>query len=88
MFHYIGTAKIAGNPAINAYIDNVAGFNTFFTGMHPEMGPGYADFSMVDGVTYSLRAGDTSKPVAGLYVISCNPNDGPSYPGGIKLIFK
>ncbi|MEL7643612.1 MAG: hypothetical protein AAGU25_05855 [bacterium] len=64
------------------------GEDTFFTGMHPEMGPGYADFSMVDGVTYSLRVGNTSKPVAGLSVISCNLNDGSSYPGGIKLIFK
>jgi len=64
------------------------GEDTFFTGLHPEMGPGYADFSMTEGMIYSLRVGDTSKPVTGLFVPSCGANDGSTYPGGIKLIFK
>ena len=64
------------------------GEDTFFTGLHPEMGQGYADFSMTEGVVYSLRVGDASKPVTGLFAPSCSTNDGSTYPGGIKLIFK
>jgi hypothetical protein len=64
------------------------GEDTFFTGLHPEMGPGYADFSMTEGVIYSLRVGDASKPVTGLFVSNCGTDGSATYPGGIKLIFK
>ncbi len=64
------------------------GEDSFFTGLHPEMGPGYADFEMQENVVYSLRVGDASKPVTGLKVTYCNKNEGGSYLGGVKLIFK
>ncbi len=64
------------------------GEDVFFTGLHPEMGQGYADFDMAEGVVYSLRVGEASKPVTGLVAPSCSTNDGSTYPGGIKLIFK
>lgn len=64
------------------------GEDTFFTGLHPEMGPGYADFTMTEGVVYSLRVGEASKPVSGLFVSNCGTDGSATYPGGIKLIFK
>ncbi len=64
------------------------GADTFYTGLHPEMGPGYADFTMTEGITYTVRAGDASKPVSDLRVSTCSKNDSSTYPGGIKLIFK
>ncbi|MRS04928.1 hypothetical protein EG832_17195, partial [bacterium] len=64
------------------------GEDIFFTGLHPEMGPGYADFEMSQGIVYSVKVGDSSKPVTGLWVTSCIRDDGTSYLGGVKLIFK
>mgnify|MGYP000914158910 CR=1 FL=1 len=64
------------------------GEDVFYTGLHPEMGPGYADFEMDQGIVYSLKVGDSSKPVTGLRVTSCSREDGSSYLGGVKLIFK
>lgn len=64
------------------------GEDIFFTGLHPEMGPGYADFEMSQGIVYSVKVGDSSKPVTGLWVTSCSRDDGTSYLGGVKLIFK
>jgi hypothetical protein len=64
------------------------GEDVFYTGLHPEMGPGYADFEMGQGIMYSLKVGDSSKPVTGLRVTSCSRDDGSSYLGGVKLIFK
>ncbi|MEN6522410.1 MAG: hypothetical protein ABFD14_01670, partial [Anaerolineaceae bacterium] len=46
------------------------GEDIFFTGLHPEMGPGYADFEMSQGIVYSVKVGDSSKPVTGLWVTS------------------
>jgi hypothetical protein len=47
------------------------GEDVFFTGLAPQISPGYGDFAMTAGVTYSLRVAEASKPVTGLAVPSC-----------------
>jgi hypothetical protein len=50
------------------------GENEFYTGLAPEKGPGYADFAMESGVTYSLQVGTLSKVISGITIPSCNGN--------------
>jgi len=43
----------------------------FYTGLAPEISPGYADFQMDAGVSYTLRVGEASEAVGGLSVPAC-----------------
>lgn len=56
------------------------GQDSFYTGLAPEIDPGYADFIMAPGAIYSLMVGEASKPVSGLGIPSCG--------GGLKLEFQ
>lgn len=47
------------------------GESTFFTGLAPEINPGYADFLMEPGITYSLQAGEVGDVVEDLTIPSC-----------------
>ncbi len=47
------------------------GENSFFTGLKPELGAGYADFSMTPGVVYSLRLRSGGQPVSNLSATEC-----------------
>lgn len=47
------------------------GQDTFYTGLSPEISPGYADYRMAAGVSYTLRVGDAGAPVAGLTLPAC-----------------
>ena len=45
--------------------------SVFYTGFAPEMGAGYADFSMTPGVEYSVRVGEAGEKAEGLSVPAC-----------------
>ncbi len=60
--------------------------NTFYTGLMPEIGPGYADFVMAQNVTYSVRAGDAGQVAQGLSIPSCSAG-GSTFSGGWKITF-
>ncbi len=53
-------------PGVKITIKWKDGEDTFYTGLAPEISPGYADFEMATGIPYNLVVGDTSKPVSGL----------------------
>lgn len=53
---------------------------TFFTGLYPEIDPGYADFNMTAGEVYSLKVGDVSEVEDGIAIPSCG--------GGWRLEFE
>jgi hypothetical protein len=59
----------------------------FFTGLKPELGYGYTDFTMTAKIEYalSLSAGETR--VTGLSAPPCVDLQGNAYPGGIRLEF-
>jgi len=54
--------------------------STFYTGLAPEVSPGYADFQMAPGVTYTLKVGEASEALNDLSVPSCG--------GGWRVEFK
>jgi len=77
-----------GNPTPGVQI-NIAwdgGLDTFFTGLKPDMGEGYADFQMTPGVAYSLRAGN-SATINDLVAPDCTDANGNPYTGGMRLVF-
>jgi len=59
------------------------GSNTFFTGLHPQISPGYADFEMQPGEVYSLRVGKIGEVVTDLQIQTCDSGE----PGGWRLAF-
>ena len=78
-----------GKPLAGVQI-NVAwdgGLDSFYTGLKPEIDPGYADFTMSAEVIYSLRVSDLSQTLDGLIAPSCTTDDEP-YLGGLRLVFK
>ncbi len=63
------------------------GENHFFTGLKPEVGVGYADFTMTPGITYTLRLASGGEPVMNLSTPSCTTNSGEKYWGVVVLEF-
>jgi hypothetical protein len=64
------------------------GQESFFTGLQPELGDGYADYVMADGVTYSLHLAVDSETASNLSIPACQASDGSSYDGGLSLVFQ
>ncbi len=64
------------------------GVEGFFTGLYPQISPGYADYAMVEGMTYNLRVGEAGQLVQNLSIPQCENEDGDPFPGSIQLIFR
>lgn len=60
-------------PGVEIMISWDEGEDHFFTGFKPLDGPGYADFTMEEGVSYSVSIVEGSLPVGGLSAEPC-PN--------------
>ncbi len=58
----------------------------FFTGLKPEMGWGYADYTMTTGISYTLHIGEGGEAVD-LFVPECTDDQGERYWGGWRLVF-
>ena len=59
----------------------------FYTGLYPEINPGYADYLMTRDMVYSLRVGEGGQVVTGLQAPICS-SGGSSFTGGLVLVFK
>ncbi len=75
-------------PGVEIDISWSGGEESFFTGLKPEIGDGYADYLMEAGVVYSLRVGRTGDPVSNLVAPSCPASNAQTYVGGLKLVFQ
>lgn len=75
-----------GNPVpgvrLTVFWDD--GQDRFFTGLHPEIGPGYADFEMEVGVEYALQVEDSPLLLIDISSESCRWENG-LYPGSVQL---
>lgn len=72
---------------IEVIVNWEGGENHFFTGLKPELGPGYADFTMTPGETYTLRLAEGGQPVPELAAAECEAADGSRYWGSWHLLF-
>jgi hypothetical protein len=80
----------AGRPVPGVEIKVVwdTGQDHFFTGLKPELGGGYADFTMTAGVFYTLQLVESETPVTGLISEECIEDEGVSFPGSWRLTFQ
>jgi hypothetical protein len=76
-----------GVPGIEVIVHWDEGEDHFFTGMKPELGLGYADFTMTPGVTYLLQLAEGGQSVPDLTPAECEDNGGDRYWGSWMLIF-
>ncbi len=60
----------------------------FFTGLKPELGMGYADFTMQPNQSYALRLASGSTAVVNLSAPPCQDAAGNHYWGGLRLRFQ
>lgn len=63
------------------------GEDNFFTGLKPELGPGYADFLMVPGVVYSLTLVNGGQAASDLAAAECLSADQSQFWGSWMLTF-
>jgi len=63
------------------------GEEQFYTGLQPERGVGYADFTLTPGVIYALRLGEGGETAAGLSAVQCTAMGGRVYWGAWALKF-
>jgi len=86
---FVFNAADEGVPAVRVEVSITdGGVESYFTGFYPEISPGYADYAMVEGMTYNLRVGSTGQLVQNLSVPQCKNKDGEAFPGSIQLVFK
>ena len=75
-------------PGIKILISWADGQETFFTGFMPEINPGFADYALKPGVTYTIQLTDGGQPVSDLAAISCSAASGQTYWGGWYLVLQ
>lgn len=74
-------------PGIEITITWDQGADRFFTGFQPEISPGYADYTMVGGKTYSVQVARMGLPLSGIAAPLCTATDSRTYLGGLQLTF-
>ena len=80
-------ARGEGVPGVEISILWDQGEDHFFTGMKPELGLGYGDFSMDIGVTYTLQLVDAVESVTDIRSEECEMEEGGIFPGSVLLRF-
>ncbi len=76
-----------GVPGVEVVVNWEGGEDHFFTGLNPELGLGYTDFTMTPGVVYTLRLADGGQPISDLSAAECEADDGSRYWGSWFLLF-
>ncbi|PKN97672.1 MAG: hypothetical protein CVU42_15390 [Chloroflexi bacterium HGW-Chloroflexi-4] len=76
-------------PGVRVEISQASGgIETFYTGLYPEVSPGYADYLFLPDAVYTIRIGESGQPVTGLSAPLCG-NDAENKPayGSLRVIF-
>ena len=84
----VSDAAEGGVPGIEIIVVWDTGEDHFFTGLKPELGQGYADFTMTEGVSYTLRLADSGQLVTDLSTHECEDEEGLTYLGSWLLQFE
>ncbi len=74
-------------PGVEVVVNWQDGEDHFYTGLKPEMGQGYGDYDITNGVTYTVHLGDGGQPVGGLSANDCKTASGQHYWGSWRLVF-
>lgn len=77
-------------PGVRIEISQASGgVETFYTGLYPDVGLGYADYQMQPDAVYTVRIGESGQPVSNLSAPVCgnDSNNKPTY-GSLRVIFQ
>jgi hypothetical protein len=74
-------------PGIRVTVTWQAGEETFYSGLTPQIGLGYADYLMSEGYTYLVTIGEGSEQASNLTTGQCTAADGTTHLSGWKLTF-
>ena len=76
-------------PGVEVVVTWDVGFDHFFTGLKPDLGQGYGDFTMTPGTVYSVHLAESpSVTIDGLTPGTCTGPTGSQYSGSWLLVFK
>lgn len=75
-------------PGIEALVVWDEGQDHFYTGLKPELGIGYGDFTMQEGVYYTIQLVESGVPITGLIAEDCLSDEGELFPGSWLLTFQ
>ena len=75
-------------PGVEVIVERNGNEEHFFTGLKPEIGAGYADFSMQPNQSYALRLATGSTAVGNLSAPPCQDDEGNYYWGSLRLRFQ
>lgn len=78
----------SGVPGVEIIINWENNEERFFTGLKPELGLGYADFAMQEGVNYQLRLADAGQLLTNLSTAPCTAETGTRAQQSIEVIFE
>jgi hypothetical protein len=84
---FVSNAAGVGIPGVEIVIIWVNGEEHFYTGLKPDIDIGYADFTMIPEVFYTLRVADGGQLISNLTAPSCTDEKGDPYWGSIRLVF-
>ncbi len=77
--------QVAG---IEIIVTSTEGEDRLYTGFKPEVGNGYADFSMRENISYSVRVVEGGTFVNNILAPVCTDPNGKAYLGGLSLSFQ
>ena len=78
---YVQDVEGRGLPNVEVQVSWEGGWNRFFTGLKPEIDPGYADFQMSPGQVYDVVVWGAQ--IGDISIEGC-----PSGPSGWRLVFR
>jgi hypothetical protein len=74
-------------PGIPIVVAWDGGEDRFFTGLHPQVSPGYADFEMQPDTTYSVQVGSRGQVENGIHAVVCSGEESSDYAGALWMTF-
>lgn len=74
-------------PGVEIVVNWQGGEEHFYTGLKPELGLGYADFTMTPDISYNLRLAEGGQPITDLTAPECALSSGERYWGAWRLTF-
>lgn len=76
-------------PGVEVVVTWDEGFDHFFTGLKPDLGRGYGDFTMTPGTVYAVHLAESpSLTIDGLTPGTCYGPAGSQFPGSWLLVFR
>jgi hypothetical protein len=83
----VSDAAEQGIPGLEIQVFWDSGQDHFFTGLKPELGAGYGDFTMSPDTIYAVQLAQAGAPISGLQTPQCTTEGGRSYAGSVLLKF-